>query len=184
MLPAQQLGRYIGVLPLCSAAVRPATIKLRHYPGSLARQKLRLASLARGRLLRAFAGRVGSLDVLSEPDLIAVRQFEKLPVLTQARKSSRHRPYASAFRKVFALLPFVLFDVPEVLRSGFLFWSCLDVSHKRPLARLCERFMRRAVLAKSEDVLPPRQAKSGKRATDLIIERKLNVLLPFCYLTR
>jgi hypothetical protein len=44
--------------------------------------------------------------------------------------------------------------------------------------------MRRAVLAKSEDVLPPRQAKGGKRTTNLIIERKLNIVLPFCYPTR
>jgi hypothetical protein len=36
-------------------------------PRSLALQKLRLPSLARGPLLRAFAGRVGRLGVLSEP---------------------------------------------------------------------------------------------------------------------
>jgi len=40
----------------------------RREPGSLAFQKLRLPSLARGRLLRAFAGRVGKLGVLSKPD--------------------------------------------------------------------------------------------------------------------
>jgi hypothetical protein len=39
-------------------------------PGSLALQKLRLPSLARGRRSRAFTGRVGRLDVLSKSDLI------------------------------------------------------------------------------------------------------------------
>jgi hypothetical protein len=45
----------------------------RREPGSLARQKFRLPSLARGHLLRAFAGRVGRLDVLSKLDLIIER---------------------------------------------------------------------------------------------------------------
>src|SRR2546422_651536 len=55
----------------------------------------------------------------------------ELTAFTQTRQPTRDGSDIASFRQVFALLSFVFFGEPEVARSHFLFWRCLDVAHER-----------------------------------------------------